>query len=99
MCPQALQRGIAGPPHILRPTIDAELGGQHDFTPPAGDGLADQHLVGERSVRVGGVEEVDAQVEGPVDGGDTARTLRFCLNPLCARYIHEQTAWPSAPIG
>ena len=32
--------------------------------------LPDEHLVGARPVHVGGVEEGDAELEGPVDGGD-----------------------------
>ena len=48
--------------------LDAELGGQHHLVPAAGDRLADQPLVGERAVHVGGVEEGDAEVQGAVDG-------------------------------
>ena len=39
-----------------------------DLVPAAGDGLADQLLVGERAVHVGGVEERHADVEGALDG-------------------------------
>ena len=42
----------------------------------AGDGLADELLVGEGAVHVGGVEEADAEVEGPVDGVDALLLVR-----------------------
>ena len=48
----------------------AELGGEHDLVAPAPDRLADELLVRERAVHVGGVEEVDAEVERAVDGRD-----------------------------
>ena len=48
---------------------DAELGGQEYLVAPALDRPAHQHLVGVRTVDVGGVEQVDAQLQGAVDGG------------------------------
>ena len=48
----------------------AELGGEHDLVAAVLDRPADELLVGERAVHVGGVEEVDAEVEGAVDRGD-----------------------------
>jgi hypothetical protein len=56
-------------PHVLGVAADAEalpllvadvaeLRGQHDLVPASGDGAADQPLVGEWPVRVGGVQEV-----------------------------------------
>ena len=70
---QALERGVCGLSYVLRSAVDAEpaavgvslvaeLGGQHDLVPPAGDRSAHQPLVGERAVHVGGVQEVDARV-------------------------------------
>ena len=80
--PEPLQAGVAGLADVRRTAVDAaealvarvpdvaELGGQHDLLAPVGDGPADQHLVGERPVHVGGVEQRDAEVERAVDGGD-----------------------------
>ena len=78
---EPLQRGVAGRADVLGAAVDAdagavgpalvaELGGQLDLVAAAGDGLADELLVGERAVHVGGVEEGDAEVEGAVDGRD-----------------------------
>jgi hypothetical protein len=55
---------------------EAELGRQHDLVAPARDGPADEFLVGERSVDLCGVDEGDAQVEGPVDGADGLVVIR-----------------------
>jgi hypothetical protein len=57
------------PGAVVQPLV-AELGGQHHLVAPVGDGTADQPLVGERPVDVGGVQEVAAEVQGAVDGGD-----------------------------
>ena len=83
---QALQRGVAGGANVFRTSIDAdpapvgialvaELGRQDDLVAAAADGAADQPLVGERAVHVGGVEKVDAEVERAVDGGDRLRVV------------------------
>ena len=76
---EALQRGVAGRADVVGAAVDAdhgavgealvaELGGELDLVAPAGDGLADELLVGEGAVHVGGVEEGHAEVERPVDG-------------------------------
>ena len=49
---------------------DAELGGDDDLVAPAADRAADELLVGERAVDVGGVEEVDAELDGAMDRRD-----------------------------
>ena len=50
----------------------------------SGDRLADELLVGERAVHVGGVEEGDAEVEGAVDGGDRLGLVGGCRRtPTC----------------
>ena len=49
---------------------EAELGRQHHLVAAALDGPADELLVGERAVDLGGVDEGDAQFERPVDGAD-----------------------------
>jgi hypothetical protein len=47
----------------------AGLGGEHDVVPPPGEGLA-EHLLGlAGAVDVGGVDQVDAGVEGRADEG------------------------------
>src|SRR5262249_3687608 len=52
-----------------------KLGGQHDLVPAALDSPADEFLVVVRAVELGGVQEGDAEVEGPVDGADGFRLL------------------------
>ncbi len=49
---------------------EAELRRQHDVVTATLDGLADELLVGERPVDLGGVDVGDTQVERPVDGAD-----------------------------
>ena len=76
---EPLQRGVAGRADVVGGAVDAdhgavgeplvaELGGELDLVAPAGDRLADELLVGEGAVHVGGVEEGHAEVERPVDG-------------------------------
>ena len=83
---EALQGGVAGGADVRRAAVDAEpgavgqalvaeLGGELDLVAAPGDGRADQALVGERAVHVGGVEERDAEVEGAVDGRDAGRLV------------------------
>ncbi len=48
---------------------EADLGGQHDLVATARDGPADQLLGHPVAVGVGGVDQVDAPVEGGVDDG------------------------------
>jgi hypothetical protein len=79
---EAAQAGLAGGANVFRLAIyvarggvvwvanDSELGGEHDLVALAFDRLADQFFVLVRSVDVGGVEEVDAEFEGAVKGGD-----------------------------
>src|SRR5207244_10961115 len=50
-----------GVPHV------AELGGEHHLVSPAQDRPAHEVLVVAPAVHVGGVEEVDTEVEGVVD--------------------------------
>ena len=80
---QPQQRGVAGAQHVVPGTadaacpvsgaaVDAELGGQLHLIPAAVDGPAHQHLVVPGAVGVGGVQERDAQLQGPVDGGQAA---------------------------
>ena len=50
--------------------LDAELGRHDRLFAPTFEGLADEFLIGEGAVHVRGVEEVDPEVQGAVDGGD-----------------------------
>src|SRR5690349_13344099 len=78
---EPLERGVAGATHVLRGAVDAEavallvadvaeLRGENDLVASALDRPTDEPLVGERAVHVGGVEEVDAEVERAVNGRD-----------------------------
>src|SRR5439155_24970191 len=64
------ERGVAGLAHVLRAAVHAdkrpvrfpdvaELGGQYDVVAPIPDGAADELLVGERTVDVGGIVAED----------------------------------------
>ena len=82
------QRAVAGLAHVLGPAVDgalgrvvgvahdAELGGDDRLVAAPGQRLADEHLVGVRPVHVGGVEEGDPELEGPVDGGGRLGVVR-----------------------
>src|SRR4051794_8269214 len=78
---EALQRGVAGAAHVLRAAVDAqalavlaayvaELRRDHDAVAAVGDRAADELLVRERAVHVGGVGGVDAELERAVDRPD-----------------------------
>ncbi|CAN5572169.1 hypothetical protein BH20ACT19_BH20ACT19_07730 [soil metagenome] len=78
---EALERGVARAAHVLGLAVDpehravlgalvAELGGEHDLVPAALDRPADEALVGERPVHVGGVEERHPELERAADRGD-----------------------------
>ena len=49
---------------------EPELGGEHHLVAAALEGAADEFLVGVGAVDLGGVDQGDAEVEGPVDGAD-----------------------------
>ena len=55
---------------ILRIAHDAEFGGDDELVASAFDGASDEFFVDERAVDVGCVEELDAEFEGAVDGGE-----------------------------
>jgi hypothetical protein len=96
---EPLQRRVDARPDVLRLPVDApaggvgrvahdaELGRQHHLLPPVADGPADQLLVGEGPVHVGGVEEGHAEVEGTVDCGD-----RLGLVGLAVELAHAHAA-------
>src|SRR5205823_5300230 len=77
--PEPLEARVAGGADIfgvaahaeelaIRPTHIGELGGEEDLVAAAADRSADQLLVLERPVHVGGVEEGNALVERVMDG-------------------------------
>ena len=97
---EPLQRGVARGADVLRAAVDAdpgavgeplvaELGGELDLVAAAGDRLADQLLVGERAVHVGGVEEGHAEVERAVDGGEAGRLVGAAVE---LRHAHAAEA-------
>ena len=72
---------------VLRIAQDAELGGEEHLTASALDGTPDELLVGVRAVDVGGVEEVDAEVQRVADGRD-----RFRVVPSGIEIAHPHAA-------
>src|ERR1700682_5791423 len=81
-----LQRGIAGGPDVLGAAADAgerSVGAAHvaklrrhdDAVAASAECAPDELLVLERAVHVGRIEEVDAEVEGAVDGRDRLRVV------------------------
>ncbi len=81
--PSRLRLALAGGVNIFRAAAvpagstggrvrpdDAELGGEHDLVAAVADRATDQLLVVPLAVDVGGVEQVDAQVERPMDRRD-----------------------------
>src|SRR5215207_2146090 len=77
---EARERRVAGLSNVVGRTAHAkeapvfaahvaELGGEHDLVPAAGYGLADELLVGERTVHVSRVQKGDAKFYRAVNGG------------------------------
>jgi hypothetical protein len=62
--------------------LEPELRSDHDLVSPSLDGPADQLLVGERPIHLGGVEEGATQLDGPMNGGDG-----FPVIPLFRRSV------------
>ena len=58
--------------------LDAELGGEHHLVAATLDGATHQLLVDVRAVDLGGVDEGDAEVEGPLDGANGLRVVGAC---------------------
>ncbi len=54
----------------IRDRLAPGLGGDDGRLAAAGQGLAEELLVAEGAVALGGVEEGDAQLQGAVDGGE-----------------------------
>src|ERR1041384_6758682 len=78
---EALQGSIATGAHVVRAavhaqerairfTLVAELGSDDEPVPLALDGPPHQLLVGEGAVHVRRIQEIDAELQGTVDGGE-----------------------------
>ena len=77
---QPLERRLHDLPDVLGPAVQArllavldlepELGGDHHPVADGGEGLADQFLVRERAVHLGGVEERHPEIDGRADQRD-----------------------------
>jgi hypothetical protein len=66
---------------------EAELGGKDDRVAPALEGTAEQLLVGKRTVRLGGIEKRDAQLDGSEECGD-----RFLVVGHAVRLAHAHAS-------
>ena len=58
--------------------VPAEFGGDHHLTPVRRERLADEFLVGVRTVDLGGVEEGDAAVDGGAGSARSSPADRAC---------------------
>ncbi len=78
---QALERSFTARANVFRAAVHsqefsigrpliAELGGEHHFVAPALNRFADQHLILEGAVHVGGIEEIHPVIERQVNGCD-----------------------------
>jgi hypothetical protein len=97
---QSRQHRVDDAPNVVGPAIDAiagsvgidaeaELGGDHDLIPDRAQRFADEDLVRERPVRLGGVEQGHATFDRRPDDRDT-------LLPIRRRTVHGFE--PHAPI-
>ena len=90
---QPLQRALRHLANVLRPAVEpgllsilvpleGELGGDHDLSAERRECLAEELLVPERAVRLRGVEECDAALDGGADERDR-------LLPVGGRTVSE----------
>jgi hypothetical protein len=95
---EPLQRRVAGAPDVRGRSVDtdegsvrgahvAELRRDDDLIAPVFDRRADEPFVRGRAVRVGGVQEVDAEIEGAVNRRD-----RFGVVPAGVEIGHPHAA-------
>lgn len=106
VCVEASEAGDDGGPQVGRLDAGAaaraavlveqqsHLGGHHHLVPAAGHGLADVPLSGAASVRVGGVDQSEAQVKTGAEGGD--RILLADRGPA-RRATLERPSTPKRP--
>src|SRR6185369_17515234 len=88
--PEALEARVARLRHVLRSAVDprsavrfphvAELGGQDHLVALALQGAAQQLLALAPAVEIGGVEEVDAEVQRAVDHRDGLRVVSLAVD-------------------
>ena len=94
--PEPAEARLAGLADVLRATADpagltarvadiAELGGQHDLVAATADRSADELLVVTVAVDVGGVKQVDSEVQCAMDGRDPLRVGGVAVH---ARHRH-----------
>lgn len=99
------QRGVAGPAHVAGTAVGHDvlvaheqtaLRGEEGLGPASPERPADEQLVGEGPVHVGGVEQLDARVQCGVHGPHGAVTplLRRAVGPA-----HRHTAQPDRAHG
>jgi alcohol dehydrogenase class IV len=97
---ETAKRLLTGAHHVLGLAVDpleravlsalvAKLRGQYDLAATVPDGAPHEHLIRERPVHVGGVEEVDTTVDRLVDRRD-----RLCVvaNPVELAHAHATEA-------
>ena len=119
-----LERGLAHLSHMLGPAVGARLGGanleaelgrNHHLPALSRDGLANQDLVLERPVNLGGVEKVHAKLKRAMNRGDrfgvvpapaigeahahAAKPKGADLQPLPAQFPHFHGNCPPLPPG
>ena len=89
---EPFQAGLAGAPDVGGAPVDevagavraphlAELGGENDAMPAAGERPPDELLVVPPPVHVGGVQEVDPEIEGAVDHRDGSGVVALSVGP------------------
>jgi hypothetical protein len=82
--PPGLERALHGLSDVDGPTvraqaiacvvvIECELGGNPHLVPQWGERLANKRFIGERSIRLGGVEERHTEIDGSANERDTPR--------------------------
>ena len=95
---EAAEAGFARRPHTLgsrvhlgcraaRAENEAEFAGQDDLTASFSDRTADERLVGASPVCIGGIDQRDAQIEGPMN-----RTDRFLIVRSAVALGHSHTS-------
>ena len=83
---EPLEARLAAATHVGGAAVDAdegaiaaahiaELGCEDDLLAAVADRAADKLLVLAHAVDVGGVEKIDAELDGPMDGGDRFRLV------------------------
>ena len=86
--PSQARRALAGLPssadRLVAVPAHGEFGGDDQAVAPALDRAADQLLVGEGAIHLGGVEEGDAEVDRLVDGADRDVVVGMAVDDVAA---------------